>query len=624
MTCELSYPSQILRKDSPLFDEILTDKNLLDLQDPTKNIPKEDLIRTTGALNKAFNGIANVSALPVNYPYDAFANDFPILAQKIKDSPITNVESAIFCNEYGLGVGIIEPVFNSYAPGSLPTQRFRDICGQLNSFYNANMGAALSSGLCGAFPNIFAKLTQVIAVIESVRGLIDDIKNFDPAAFLSGLVAQILGPLRAIAEAIQKTIESLAKSLRKAAKDISEDLCRFAASVKAGAAKIINKVKRAVTQVLDFLAEPNMEKLKTGVEQLVTGAASAFEKMDLETLALLMFRFCQLAGAVQQFMKKPLDGLVQMAVSLKAAQAMAKTISLRENKKAVEAGAVRIDPTEVSNLQNDARDRLNGNAPSVQEIVQRARAAENSFNLAGFSIDFPEIDIDKVIDPQTVVVVEPMARTDVKTISEEIKAETGIAINKEVGAEVPAALDTPFDAVEITPYVRKASPSEMEACDLNVLATDAEITGLSPYFTFSPEMLQQTKRKDDTDTGAPGPAWMEVRSDLWLKIIETQQQFKNIITIKAGYAPDEGALSTGVAVLIDGASLSEDSVVEIIIAASRAGITGISHTSSGDILLDDSQGRYGSTESSSTFILSAITIHEQNDWITWRPAAQVR
>lgn len=625
MTCELSYPSQLLRKDSPLFDEILTPQGKIDLTDPTKNIPAEKRIAGTNALNNAFNGIKNVVG-PANYPYSAFADEFPTLADKLQTAPITQVEASLFSNDYGQDLDKVALEFNAYTPGTIPSQNFKDICTQLDQFYNKNMGAALSSGLCGAFPDIFGKLTQAIALVESVKGLIDDIKNFNPEDFISGLVAQIVGPLKAIAEAIKNTIDNLRKSLEKAAKQIADSVKDAAKDFKAAATKVINRIKKAVNKVLDFLKEPNMDKLKDSVEELVSGASSAFEKMDLKILALLMFRFCQLAGAVQEFMKKPLEGLAKLALTIKGTQAIMKSMSLEENKKAVEAGAVRISPDEKQTLKDDARTRMNASALSVEEIVRIARdAIENAEDK--LVQEEPTIVVTELpaaeTQPEPEVKVETVEGADVEPLERPIKQETNTEIEKEEQPPRKPHFDSGFDAVELRPYVTIMQPNAEQADALNKLATDKTITeGIPKYFTFDANMQKQTKRKDGVDTGEPGPAWMEVDSNVWLTLIEVKEQVTFDLIVWDGFNGGENK-SSGQDVTLKITSLSMDQKIALFIAASRAGFQVIRLI--GNLMfMSLAGGRSGYWTTSDPLAKDAVKLHNSNEWSTWRPAVQVK
>lgn len=634
MTCELSYPSQILKKGSPLFDTIIDEDGLLDLKDPTKNIPPEKLIDATNALNNAFNGIRNATG-PVNYGQQAFANDFPTLAEKLDTlGPMTKVETALFINDYGQDPDNIVAVMNNHTPGVVPTQAFNDVCSQCDNFLNTNMGAALSAGLCGAFPDVFGKIAAAIALVESVQGLIDDIKNFDPEDFINGLVAQIIGPLKAIAEAIKKTIESIAKSLEKAAKDIAKQAEDFAKDMKEAGTKIINKIKAAVQKVLDFLAKPNMDKLKEGIDGIISASSSAFEKMDTVILGLLMFRFCQLAGGVQDFLKKPMDSLVKLVVAMKAAGAIMDNISKKENKKAVEAGAVRIDPTEVPNIKDDARQRVNNAAPKTKEIVNTAREIEGNLTDSEITVEeLPPIGVtdeefltnQELIDlvEQAIGEVEKIEGADVKPIEEDIKSNTGAEVEPEVAEPRPPLLISAFDGVEIRPYVHIMAPNDQQAGWLTQLATDKELTsGIQGQFTFDSAMAKITVRKDGTDTEEPGPAWTEVHPDTWIRLFEMKEQVESIqLKVKDAFNPNKPTLKDGTAVHLDIAGYPEDDIIELIIAASRAGWKFIYVRSSIMVLADF--GRSG-TGTGGQLVQDALKIHTADEWIHWRPAVKVQ
>jgi hypothetical protein len=640
MTCELSYPSQILKKADPLFDSIIDEDGLLDLKDPTKNINPEKLRDATNALNNAFNGIKGTT-IPANYPQEAFANDYPTLADKINTlGPMTQVETALFINETGSNPDDIAACMNGHTPGGLPTQCFNNIAGQLDTFLNKNLGAALSGGLCGAFPDVFGKIAGVIAVIEAISGLVDDIKNFSLDDFISGLVAQVLGALTAIVKAIEKTIKSIVKSIKKAVEGIAKDAAAFAKSMGEAATKILNKVAAAITQVLDFISEPNTKKLKEGIEGLVTSAASAFEKMTPVLLGLLMFRFCQLAGGVQSFLQKPLGQLIALVVAMKAAGAMLDNSSKKNNKKAVEAGAVRINPEEVGKLKDDARTRLNNAAPTTAIIVKTARDVQDLLEppvASGIEIEeitvtpLPDASVqsvDDIVNSSLAAIgeVETIEGADVEPLEYELNRELQTKIEPEEVKPRPPMIASPFDAVEIRPYVQLMEPTDEQNGWLTDLATSKSTTaGIPGQFEFDSAMEGITVRKDGTDTEEPGPAWMEVHSHVWLQLFEVKDQIGGIsLKVKAGFDPEGKPVSkTGHSVILDVSGYPTDDLIEIIIAASRAGFMNIALSGS-NMILSNYGGRNGESDNGDTLLQDALKIHEAEEWNVWRPAVKVQ
>jgi hypothetical protein len=85
-----------------------------------------------------------------------------------------------------------------------------------NFHLDANIGNTISGGLCGQFGNIFQKLLGIFTLIDTAKGLIEDIKNLaelDPLKLAKSLT------LKQIIVALKNAIIKIVKPLVKKVKD---------------------------------------------------------------------------------------------------------------------------------------------------------------------------------------------------------------------------------------------------------------------------------------------------------------------------------------------------------------------------------------------------------------------
>jgi hypothetical protein len=85
-----------------------------------------------------------------------------------------------------------------------------------NFHLDANIGNTISGGLCGQFGNIFQKLLGIFTLIDTAKGLIEEIKNLaelDPLKLAKSLT------LKQIIVALKNAIIKIVKPLVQKVKD---------------------------------------------------------------------------------------------------------------------------------------------------------------------------------------------------------------------------------------------------------------------------------------------------------------------------------------------------------------------------------------------------------------------
>ena len=269
---------------------------------------------------------------------------FPLLDQRYQQSPILFSEVADFLDQSGLNINTvdthladyqstIEP--NQYVPADSVPSDIRDIYSQLEFYYSENMANSISGGLCSAIANPFDKLIPLLDVLTFAGSILDTILSFD--------LASIANPLEALKSKLEELVEELAETLKKQLEGIVESATQFVKDIKSGAEKMIKKIKRMINNVKNWLENATIDSIKADIKRFIDKSVEQFKSLTPNSIALLLFRFCQFTEMVQAFMMGPINALRQFAVNLTLQEQLVDKIGEYRTKDAVNAGAVRVD-----------------------------------------------------------------------------------------------------------------------------------------------------------------------------------------------------------------------------------------------------------------------------------------
>ena len=504
-TCPANLALDQLKKDD-IVSGILTEEDLINLNDPTKQLDQALLLATTALLNEKFDDM-KTKDVPSNYTYDKFKEEFPSLSDRIGAGPLTPAEVAIFVTENGARLqdplpgtgddndtnalddddnnnvqfGDVDQIsvdYSTWTPGAPLPVGVKVSLEQMDSFFDDNIGGTLSAGTCAAFMVIGNNIGSIIKKMKAkAESLGDnpalDLKNFSLKDILSGFVVKIKLQLDLISSTIKKTIDKLVKKAKAAAKSVAKAIDKGMADFKNAGKAIDGMITKSLKKVTDLVSDKNIKGLKDSIDKMVAGAASMFEKLTPAILGLLMFRFCQVTNAIQGMMDKPLKNLQNVADKVQQVQKSIKSKSAESTKGAVASGATRMDPDQVEKKKEEvikvqwARsvtvDRL---ADELIEIYEKPEGFTNDFQWAGIDDRYPPAD----------------------------KPRYGTSQRK----------------------------------DLNKFKNDDDNLGYevgsSKIMIVNNEDMATTLRKDGKDTGEPGPAWKEVKPDLFIKLMDMAHQ----------------------------------------------------------------------------------------------------
>lgn len=269
---------------------------------------------------------------------------FSLLNQRYQQSPILFSEVADFLDQSGLNINTVDTHLadyqntitpNQYVPADSIPSDVRDIYSQLEFYYSENMANSISGGLCSAIANPFDKLIPLLDVLTFAGSILDTILSFD--------LASLANPLEALKSKLEELVDELAETLKKQLEGIVESATQFVKNVKAGAEKMIKKIKRMINNVKNFLQNTTVDSIKADIKKFIDKSVEQFKSLTPNAIALLLFRFCQFTEMVQAFMMGPIDALRQFAVNLTLQEQLVDKIGEYRTKDAVNAGAVRVD-----------------------------------------------------------------------------------------------------------------------------------------------------------------------------------------------------------------------------------------------------------------------------------------
>ena len=345
------FDAQVLTPNSAIFNTLF-EPSLFITNNPLDRVDRTTIVDLTNRLNILLGGID--------------LTPYPVLKNRFDQFPITYVETADFVLANQINTSTIYPVIRDYNPGiSMPVQ-FDSFLSDFDFHLDANIGATISGGLCGQFGNIFSKLLGIFTLIDTAKGLIDDIKNLselDPLKKIKSLSLQQI--LVALKKSIVKVVKKLVKKVKKQIEAMVASAVATITDIKVSAQRLYTKLKKMADDISEFFEDASIESFLDRIEKFIANTSSQFERLTIENVALLMFRFCQFTELLQSLLMGPAKALTALAETIAVESLIAKNASLKETKAAVEAGATRV-PQEV---------RLSTKSSAIENINSKSESA---------------------------------------------------------------------------------------------------------------------------------------------------------------------------------------------------------------------------------------------------------
>ena len=351
------FDAQVLTPNSAIFNTLF-EPSLFITNNPLDRVDRTTIVDLTNRLNILLGGID--------------LTPYPVLKNRFDQFPITYVETADFVLANQINTSTIYPVIRDYNPGiSMPVQ-FDSFLSDFDFHLDANIGKTISGGLCGQFGNIFSKLLGIFTLIDTAKGLIDDIKNLsekDPLKKAKSLTLQQI--LVSLKKSIVKVVKKLVKKVKKQIEAMVVSAVATITDIKVSAQRLYTKLKKMADDISKFFEDASIESFLDRIEKFIAETSSQFERLTIENVALLMFRFCQFTELLQALLMGPAKALTALAETIAVESLIAKNASLKETKAAVEAGATRV-PQEV---------RLSTKSSAIENINSKSESAADTVSL---------------------------------------------------------------------------------------------------------------------------------------------------------------------------------------------------------------------------------------------------
>ena len=355
------FDVQVLKPNSDVFDRLFDPTSLIDLSNPLDSLDRQSVVDLTNALNIFLN--------------DIDLTPYPVLENRFNQFPITYVESADFILANQVDTGTLYPAIRDYNPAIPMPVVLSSFLSDFDFHLDANIGNTIAGGLCGQFGNIFQKLLGIFTLIDTAKGLIEDIKNLaelDPLKKLKSMTLQQI--IVALKKAIVKIVKKLVQQVKKRIKAMVKAVVDTITDLAGAAQRLYTKLKKMADDIEDFFTDENAEGFLKRIEKFISNTAAQFERLTAENVALLMFRFCQFTELLQALLMGPAKALTALAQTIAVESLIAKNSSLKQTKAAVEAGATRV-PAEVRTATKEKAIANNNTAPSSVVVTPVTSAA---------------------------------------------------------------------------------------------------------------------------------------------------------------------------------------------------------------------------------------------------------
>lgn len=342
----LLLPKTNLLENSVSFADILRRE-----ENPANRFEIQQLLETTQALNQIFPKI----------PLD----NTPFLKNRVEQGPILYPEFADFLIQSGYEISTVEfavkdfnafaqtifPTRNSSNPVIVPSNAIPSNITELNSelelYYSGNISNSISGGFCAAFSNAFGQILEVIAAIQIGRELLDKLLNFS----IDDLIQNILE----VKNRLIDIVEALFVKLKETIENLID---RIIATIDSTVQEVVGLYKRLHKKIVDlqqFFSDLTFDKIVDKIEDFIEGTTGQFEELTAESIALLMFRFCQFAELIQSFFKDPVDSVVSELNVLEDETERLESLQNENLSTAVRAGAVRLNEAGIREAQERQR-----------------------------------------------------------------------------------------------------------------------------------------------------------------------------------------------------------------------------------------------------------------------------
>lgn len=342
------YAESFLRSNSPVFNVTFTDI-LRRETNPVERFDRTKIVNITSSLNRTLEKV--------------ILDSYPFLGSRVTQGPIPYTEVADFLVQTGFGITSVEndiKRFETYIntlavneatgealrydpaspnPSESVPDYYENILNQLETYYSENIANTISGGFCAAFSNPFNQILETVASIQLGVDLLSTLRNFN--------VSDLFDQLDLLKNKILTIVDELVASLRGQLEGIIDRITSI------NAKGLFRMVHRQINSISSFFDNFSVDSMKKEIERFINDTVSQFEELTPETIALLMFRFCQFSELIQSFLKTPLVIINNQVETYAQQYEILQRRGYEQTSQVVNRGAPRISPSGVSQGRAD-------------------------------------------------------------------------------------------------------------------------------------------------------------------------------------------------------------------------------------------------------------------------------
>lgn len=273
----------------------------------------------------------------------------------------------------------------------IPSEKVSRLFEDMDNFYSNSIADAISGGLCSAIGDPLSKISSAInkldSVVKQVTGTLDAIASFDPSSLVKGLMDEVSSQFNAIMSSIKGLVN-------KVIGDALSKLNNLVDKFKSLPGQMGAKFQQMARKVSDRFSDLNVGNFMNSLDSIGTSMINQFKNINLESMALMAFRFCQMSNPIAGFFMGPLTGLQKMFENTLASVELHKYASAQQVER---IKAIGIPMSDFANRANAAAvhqqkvldspkitfpmEQVPQKQIPLNEAIPRAPAAEVSFQI---------------------------------------------------------------------------------------------------------------------------------------------------------------------------------------------------------------------------------------------------
>lgn len=229
----------------------------------------------------------------------------------------------------------------------------QDYLNQLDFYYADSYSAVINSGICKSFTNPFAKIASLIAaaaglagglpsLLGKIQSIVDKIKNFS----IKSLISDLAGKLQGLIDGAINAVTSLQAQMMSKLASLQSSVANFIKDNPAGGQRIFEFFNRKIQQIKEFLSEANINAMKDKVKNILEMNQNQFEDLLPAVVNLLALKACGVGNFIDFLMQDPINRVKDLLDRTTLTYSMQEAKSLIVTNEALNAGAVRINPSQ--------------------------------------------------------------------------------------------------------------------------------------------------------------------------------------------------------------------------------------------------------------------------------------